>query len=225
VPQLRWLELDLQESHVPVWGMRDVAAVLPQLQRLRLYGMHFTPAAAAAAASPAAVAASEAEAAANCVAITASTALSLLSLEHCRLPAGALQHMFPAGKQLPQLQLLAIHCIPAALSDVDFSLESDTAAVRSCSLAINADDVAQLVACCPNLRELSTLWVDGSSSSFADAAQLSRALTSLTSLTGLTKLGVGGAAWDNAAAEEVVAHMPGEGYMCACIVLLCVGSW
>jgi hypothetical protein len=37
-------------------------------------------------------------------AMTASSRLQHLNISECALPAGAWQHMFPAGRQLPQLQ-------------------------------------------------------------------------------------------------------------------------
>ena len=46
--------------------------------------------------------------AADFSALTASSKLQHLSLSRCWLPAGVWQHMFPAGRQLPQLRSLKI---------------------------------------------------------------------------------------------------------------------
>jgi hypothetical protein len=75
--------------------------------------------------------------AADYSALTASSNLRLLDIRDCTLPAGAWQHVFPSGRQLPQLRVLAIGEVhtpegPAA-----------------------APEGSRLVSCCPGLQTLS----------------------------------------------------------------------
>jgi hypothetical protein len=67
-------------------------------------------------------------------ALTASSKLQHLDIGFCKVPAGAWQHMFPAGRQLSCLQLLNI------------------ASVRVPPVVA---DGRRIIACCPNLRYIS----------------------------------------------------------------------
>ena len=69
-------------------------------------------------------------------ALTASSKLQRLDVSKCTVPAGVWQHVFPAGKQLPQLQDLR-------MSDVTFP--AGPAA---------APEGTRLVSCCPGLQVL-----------------------------------------------------------------------
>jgi hypothetical protein len=162
MPRLRWLDLSVEVLNAPPWGISDVVAMLPQLQhlqRLQLYGMQYWPAVAAAenaaaaagtAAAEAAAAAADAEAAASCAALTASTNLMKLRLEDCRLPEGAVRHMFPASQWLPFLQVLDISCGEGTLEGFLFHEEPSNREVSSCSLVIKqSEDLSLLVDCCP----------------------------------------------------------------------------
>jgi hypothetical protein len=73
--------------------------------------------------------------AAACAALTASSRLQQLDLSGCQLPAGAWQHLFPAGRQLPQLQSLDVSLVKQPTSGY--------AAIP---------DISRLVSCCPSLQ-------------------------------------------------------------------------
>jgi hypothetical protein len=221
--QLRCLDLSVEVRSNPAWGLTDVLAVLPQLQhlqRLKLYGMQHWPAiaaaeldaeiaaaelhaeVAAAAAAGAAVAAAQAAAVASSATLTASRWLSVLSCEDCQFPAGSVGRMFPAGWRLPFLQVLDFNCCEGDLECYAFHDEdSDPSVFSRCSLQLQLGELRGLVQCCPNLRELSTLWVD-SSIRWLELQQLLQ-------LTKLTKLGLGGDDVDDDVAVEVLAHMTG----------------
>jgi hypothetical protein len=91
-------------------------------------------------------------------ALTASSKLQHLDISRCTLPAGVWQHLFPVGRQLPELQFLDI-------SDVKQSRHGPAPAPEgSC-----------LVSCCPGLQQLGIM-------------QLQCSAERLSSLTGLSKL-------------------------------------
>jgi Leucine-rich repeat (LRR) protein len=148
-------------------------------------------------------------AASSFAALTASSHVTALTLQDCILPADAAQHMFPAGVQLQQLlQLLQLQVFPCCgrLQSLKASMpgifQAQNDFVKRYCLALSSSSaVPWLVSCCPNLCELSTVWLDSSSSS--------RDLQSLLQLTGLTKLGIAGSGWDDSAAEAVLARMLG----------------
>jgi hypothetical protein len=202
---------------------------LQHLQRLKLYGMQhwpeiaaaeiqaeiaaaelhaeIAPAAAAAAgaavaAAQAAVNAAEAAAVASSAALTASRWLSVLSCEDCRFPAGSMGRMFPAGWRLPFLQVLDFNCCEGDLECYAFHDEdSDPSVFSRCSLQMQLGELRGLVQCCPDLREVSALWVD-SGIRWLELQQLLQ-------LTKLTKLGIGGDDVDDDVAVGVLAHMTG----------------
>jgi hypothetical protein len=225
--QLRWLDLSVEVRSNHPWGSTDVLAVLPQLQqlqRLKLYGLQHWPEISAAhhdvilaegvpfgagpgvAAVREALEAAEAAAAASSAALTASSRLSSLSSEDCWFPAGSVGRMFPASKFLPFLQALDFNVCDGDLEFDDFQ-DKDIGPVTPvllprCSLQIQPGELQGLIRCCPNLRELSTLWLDTGGRCLEQQRQLLQ-------LKKLTKLGIGGSSVDDDTACGVLAHMTG----------------
>jgi hypothetical protein len=121
-------------------------------------------------------------------ALTASSKLQVLRLGYCKLPPRVWQHLLPPGKQLLQLQELRVGLQPAYEG--------------LHTLPEGGADLDTLVGCCPNLRVLHGLQLDGEP---ADV------LPSLTSLTGLQCLGVWSRKVDSIsdAAFEVLAQLTG----------------
>jgi hypothetical protein len=124
-------------------------------------------------------------------ALTASSKLQHLDVSWCMLPAGALQHLFPAGRKLPHLQELDMAYVkqPGELGDI-------------CAAAPAG---SRLVSCCPGLRCLSMQGLQCSSDLLAPMQGLSGLhslhlptcsdedvddLHALCQLTGLRKLGL-----------------------------------
>jgi hypothetical protein len=70
-------------------------------------------------------------------ALTASSKLQHLDLEECRVPVGVWQHMYPAGRQLPQLRVLSV-------------ADAEHAAYVSAA----APEGTRLISCCPGLQSL-----------------------------------------------------------------------
>jgi cellulase/cellobiase CelA1 len=165
---------------------QQLLELLPQLQHLQLDCLVHWP-------SPS-----------SCASLTASSQLTALLLMECRLPKGAVQHMFAAGQQL--------QCIEAVASDVyqvdvnhQWSEPQYTARLlRRGSLIVGPSDLAKLASCCPRLRDLKMIWCDlpgpGSGEGTLEAAPLLQ----------LTALQVAGRYWDDRTAEKVLAHMTGE---------------
>ena len=73
--------------------------------------------------------------AAGYTALTASSKLQHLNISECALPAGAWQHVFPVGRQLPQLRELNI-----------------TELEKAAGGFISAPEGSRLVSCCPGLQ-------------------------------------------------------------------------
>jgi hypothetical protein len=71
------------------------------------------------------------------LALTASSKLQHLNIGWCKLPADAWQHMFPTGRQLPQLQHLDI-----------WQVRQPSGAPAS------APEASRLLSCCPSLQRL-----------------------------------------------------------------------
>lgn len=213
--ELRWLDLSVEVTEEPAWGITDVVTALPQLQRLQklsLYGMQVWPEfhdavdtflAEKTAAAKQAMAAAEAAAAAGCKALTGRFYLSSLRLRDCWLPGAAVSRMFPASGWMPFLQVIDVTCCEGTLEFFDFQEEPfDPASdVRRCSLRLEPGNLTQIIRCCPQLRELSTLW--------ADKGIKCSELQQLQRLKQLTKLVVGGFDWNDEAAESVLAKMTG----------------
>jgi hypothetical protein len=83
-----------------------------------------------------------------CAALTASSKLQHLDITSCRLPAGAWQHIFPAGKQLPQLQSLNVMGVRQPSGEY-----------------AQAPEGSRLVSCCPGLQSLTLAWMQCSTDS------------------------------------------------------------
>jgi hypothetical protein len=113
-------------------------------------------------------------------ALTASSKLQYLNIANCELPTGAWQHMYAAGRQLPQLQTLDISCVFQAASRAHAPYTGGTT----------------LVSCCPGLTRL---WLDDSSQS--EVQHSTDLLTSLQKLSGLHTLSW--SAHDGAAVERL----------------------
>ena len=69
-----------------------------------------------------------------CSAITANSKLQHLNMAFCRLPAYALQHVIPAGRQLPLLTALDISWVAHSMGD-----------------AVAPSEIGRLFSCCPAL--------------------------------------------------------------------------
>jgi hypothetical protein len=122
-------------------------------------------------------------------ALTASSKLQYLHIRSCTLPAGAWEHLFQTGRQLPNLQLLNLKV------------------VRQPSGAKPAPEGSSLVSCCPGLQALTTRLLQCSVELLAPLQELSglrvlhvtcpdiaaqSILQAVCQLTGLRELGVGG---------------------------------
>jgi hypothetical protein len=90
-------------------------------------------------------------------ALTASSNLQHLDIGWCTLPAGAWQHLFTAGRQLPRLQTLLV-----------------TGTKQPGGLAALAPEGSRLVSCCPGLRHLDMMQVQYSQESLTPLQGLSR---------------------------------------------------
>jgi hypothetical protein len=171
---------------------QQLLELLPQLQHLHLDCLVHWP-------SPS-----------SCASLTASSQLTALLLMECRLPKGAVQHMFAAGQQLQQLQRIEAVASDVYQADVNHQWsepEYTARLLRRGSLIVGPGDLAKLASCCPRLRDLKMIWCDlpgpGSGEGTLEAAPLLQ-------LTALTALQVAGRYWDDRAAEMVLAHMTGE---------------
>jgi hypothetical protein len=77
-------------------------------------------------------------------ALTAGSKLQRLDIRYCTLPAGAWQHIFPAGRQLLHLQML----------DLGGVLELSGELAATWHLHSAAPDLRLITSCCPGLRDL-----------------------------------------------------------------------
>jgi hypothetical protein len=112
---------------------------------------------------------------ASYAALTASSKLQQLNISISTMPAGVWQHMFPAGKQLPNLLSLSI------------------AYVRQFAGGIAQDpEGSRLVSCCPSLQYL-------------EMASLLCSAELLAPLQGLSALQALHCSWGDATAEVVQA--------------------
>jgi hypothetical protein len=69
------------------------------------------------------------------------------------LRPGALQHMFPAGKQLPQLQLLRIVYTGSTIIGMSGNLEQEDI-YKPTPFKVSASELAAIRAACPALKDL-----------------------------------------------------------------------
>jgi hypothetical protein len=140
--------------------------------------------------------------AASYAALTASSQLTALLLTNCSMHRDAAQHMFAAGRRMPQLQQLAIAPCDWTLHDFSGMLH-DVRTLEGYSLILQRGSAARLVACCHNLRSLSLLW--------ATPQVYAASLLPLTTLTRLTSLRVGGDGWGIVATGAVLSRLTGNG--------------
>jgi hypothetical protein len=125
-------------------------------------------------------------------AVTSSSQLTLLDLTCRRVPAGAVQHMFPAGRQ--QLQTLSI------------KYTAGWELAPGVGWEVEPGDISRIVACCPNLQCLARLACTGE---FVGVGCISTSeLQQLRQLTALSTLSIGKPHWDTAAAA-VLAGLTG----------------
>jgi hypothetical protein len=168
---------------------------LPTLRSLDVMGCVFAPDLAA---DDAAYPSMVEQAAQRCAALTASTQLERLDLVYCIWPAGAMCHMFPAERQLLELRELKVSILH---NNLECNWWRSNRRTKHFNLVAGPGDVLRVAKGCPHLQKLSLLWTNDLTLS---------ELRALTWLTALTKLGVAGDAWNDEAAQQVLAHMPGE---------------
>jgi hypothetical protein len=131
--QLQLLDLDL--THTIFGAAAEAAQLLSHIQPMQeLTHLHLGNLWAVREGSPPAAAYS---------ALIASSKLQYLDISECRLPEGVLPHLFPAGRQLPNLQSLNI------------------AHVREHSEPATIPEGSRLVSCCPRLQSLHLGGVQG----------------------------------------------------------------
>ena len=118
-------------------------------------------------------------------ALTASSKLQHLDLNRCMLPAAVWQHVFAAGRQLPQLRYLNIGHVTKASSG---------------AAAAAAPEGSRLVSCCPGLQHLDVQQLQYSAEGLAPLQRLSElhtlrlatnsgeGLEAVSQLTGLQEL-------------------------------------
>jgi hypothetical protein len=199
----------LQEDGPLIDREQQLVQVLPQLQhlqQLRLQALRHWP-------SPS-----------SCASLTASSELTGLVLMECRLPAGAVQHMFAAGQQLQQLQQIEVVASDMDQDDICHLQQTLTyiaGILRPDSLNLGPGDLAKLASCCPRLRELSVVWCDLSGPE-QDGAAVEAA--PLLQLAALTKLGVAGRYWNDRVSEMVLARMTGGRNSSHCVHYRAAGA-
>jgi hypothetical protein len=133
-------------------------------------------------------------------ALTSSSQLTALQLGFWQVPAGAVQQLFPAGRQLQLPQQLSI-----GYSAAGWELEPG--------------DISSIVACCPSLRCLSAPGVGAA----ADVGRIATSeLQQLRQLTALSTLSISSPSWDPAAAA-VLAGMIGGCTAVSCCMYSCDG--
>jgi hypothetical protein len=145
----------------------------------------------------------------SCASLTASRQLTALVLIECGLPAGAVQHMFGAGQQLQQLQVLEV-APPLDMYEVDYvqgTLEHNASLLQPDSLQLGPGDLKKLASCCPRLCSLRVIWCDLPGPAEGEAASEAVPLLQLTALTALR---VAGQYWNDPVVEKALANMTGE---------------
>jgi hypothetical protein len=126
------------------------------------------------------------------------TCLELSWYRGALLPAGSVQRMFAAGRQLPQLKqlLLGLPDDEWMLSSSDCEPDDMFDSLQPC---VGSEDVRRLVSCCPALQQL---WLAGVLRPGTD-------LSPLLQLQQLTCLVTCGTAVDDVAAGSVLAKLRG----------------
>jgi hypothetical protein len=174
----------------------QLVQVLPQLQRLQQLQLQCLV---------------DWPSASSCTSITASSNLTALQLMDCSLPDDAVQHMFAVGQQLQQLQRVAVGTEriiqePEDVFGTPAAPQDQLEGVKEHSLNLGPAEISDLASCCPRLRELHTIWCQGSGQrGVTHASQLAP----LLQLMGLTKLGVGGGAWTDELVETMLGLVTG----------------
>jgi hypothetical protein len=119
------------------------------------------------------------------------------------LPPGCMQHMFAAGRRLPQLKHLVLGMASTSWGSADvwqkYEYEGCDMELSGMPACFGADDLAHLVSCCPALEELC----------IAGLVQPGVDMGSLTALTALTGLCIGGDAIDDGVASSVLTQLRG----------------
>jgi hypothetical protein len=137
-------------------------------------------------------------AAAAYAALTASSKLQHLDVRRCTLPAGAWQHMFPAGRQLLHLTSL------------------DISKVQQPWDAALAPDGSRLVSCCPSLQSLNISSLQHSPQQLTKLQELS-GLHTLRLETGTPGISSCDASTDTGDTLRAVAQLTAEGAATACL--------
>jgi hypothetical protein len=127
-------------------------------------------------------------------AVTSSSQLTSLDLTCRRVPAGTVQHMFPAGRQLQRLQ------------DLSIEFTAGWQLAPGAGWELEPGDISCIVAGCPNLR---CLVRSAGIGEFVGVGRISTSeLQQLRQLTALSTLSIGKPRWDTAAAA-VLADLTG----------------
>jgi hypothetical protein len=216
MPALAWLKLDCVEgfeaaalsrmsqltmlryegAYQQQMKLQDMLAALPGLQQLRHLVLDFLQ---------------EEAATAALAALTASSHLTRLLLTGCNMVATAVQHMFRPGWLLPDLVKISIVNDQFQNSIDNLSEEVGVAGLAEYSLALDRNDAARLVNCCPTLQHVAMLAVEEG----VPASDLAP----LLQLSALTYLGIGGAGCDDVVAEQLLAKLTGK--RCCLLVQPC----
>jgi hypothetical protein len=146
VTQLQHLEVALYDSSVRTVGLARLLSELQHVQQLTYLQCYCDVSDEA---SPVPAAAFSA--------LTASSKLQHLDISRCTLPAGAWQHLFPAGRQLPELQYL----------DISYVKQPGHGPAP-------APEGTRLVSCCPGLQRLHMQQLQCSAERLASLAGLSK---------------------------------------------------
>lgn len=195
--QLRWLRMNNDNCTIDEESLLDSLPHLQHLEHLELHDMQHEVSDA------------------SLAGLTASSCLTTLRLIDCYMPNDAASYMFPAGRQLQQLQELQIEASDELFDEyADFPdpLGAD-GEMEGRSLSLGWGGLQLLTTCCPNLQQLSLIWPEEDDTSPA-LTVASNDLRLLLHLTRLTKLSVGGLEWDDSTAEGVLAKLTGLQELC-----------
>jgi hypothetical protein len=113
------------------------------------------------------------------------------------VPPGAAQHMFAAGRQLPQLKQLVLGVLEEVWEWSEDGLAEFGGCVGDMPAVLADGDVGRPVSCCPALERLA----------FAGVVPVNADMSPLRQLTALTELVVGGEVVDDDVASSVLAQL------------------